>query len=134
MPSAFGVVSWNMKSVVKVCTFTGMLNQPLPASLAPPSVKRKRVPLRTALPFSARPLEEKPEPKLIPEDTPVAVNVVDPEMTPEVAEIVVLCPAVPAVASPAEVIVAPAVFEEAHVAVEVRSWVLLLEYVPVAWN
>ena len=64
----------------------------------------------------------------------VTVSVVEPEMTPEVAEIVVLCPAVPAVARPAAVIVAPAVFEEAHVAVEVRSWVLLLEYVPVAWN
>ena len=64
----------------------------------------------------------------------VAVSVVEPETAPEVAEIVVLCPAVTAVASPAAVIVAPAVFEEAHVAVDVRSWVLLLEYVPVAWN
>ena len=51
----------------------------------------------------------------------VTVSVVEPEMAPEVAEIVVLCPAVPAVASPAEVIVAPAVFEEAHGAVAVRS-------------
>jgi len=51
----------------------------------------------------------------------VTVSVVEPETAPKVAEMVVFCPAVPAVASPAAVIVAPVAFEEAHVAVEVRS-------------
>ena len=79
-------------------------------------------------------MEEKPELKLIPEDAPVTVSVVEPETVPEVAEMVVLCPTVPAVASPAAVIVAPAAFEEAQVTTVVRSWVLLSEYVPAAWN
>ena len=61
------------------------------------------------------------------------VRLVEPLMEPEVAWIVVLPVATPA-ARPALVIVATAVFAEAHVAELVRFWVLASLYVPVAVN
>ena len=57
----------------------------------------------------------------------VTVSVVDPEMPPDVAEIADVCPAVPAVANPAAVIVAPLEFAEAQVTDDVKSCVLLSE-------
>ena len=59
-------------------------------------------------------------------DEPVTVNVVDPEMIPSVAEIV-LVPASSADASPEDVIVAEVVFEDAQVTLLVRFCVLLSE-------
>ena len=56
----------------------------------------------------------------------VTVRVVDPEILPEVAEIVD-DPALSAEARPPEVIVAVAVLEEAQVTLLVRFWVLLSE-------
>jgi L-fucose mutarotase/ribose pyranase (RbsD/FucU family) len=64
----------------------------------------------------------------------VTVSVVLPDALPDVAEIVVLCPAVPAVARPAALIVAAVVFDEAQVTDAVMSFVPLSEYVPVALN
>ena len=61
------------------------------------------------------------------------VNVVLPVIPLSVAEMLVL-PALTAVASPALVMVATPVFEEAQVAEPVRFWVLPSEYVPVAVN
>lgn len=55
-------------------------------------------------------------------------------IVPTAAEIVAIRPAIPAVASPEAFIVAAVVFEEVHVTVVVRSFVLLSLYVPVAWN
>ena len=52
--------SWKLKSVVKVCTFTGDPNQALLASFTPPPVSRSRAPFRKAWPLSARPADEKP--------------------------------------------------------------------------
>jgi hypothetical protein len=57
----------------------------------------------------------------------VTVSVVEPETLPDVAEIVDVCPAVPAVARPAAVMLAPLAFAEAQVAEDVRSLVLLSE-------
>ena len=57
----------------------------------------------------------------------VAVSVVEAETVPEVAEIVEDCPAVPALASPAALIEAAVVLEEAHVTVAVMSLVLASE-------
>ena len=54
-------------------------------------------------------------------------SVVDPVMPPDVAEIVVLCPANFAVANPPADIAAALVFEEAQVTDEVRSLLLLSE-------
>ena len=64
----------------------------------------------------------------------VTLRVVEPEIELKVAEIVVAFPAAPAVASPEAFMVAAAVFDDAHVAVVVRSFVVLSLYVPVAWN
>jgi hypothetical protein len=55
------------------------------------------------------------------------VSVVEPEIPPELAVIVVLPPTGPAVAWPAELIVAAPVFEELQVTELVRSLVLLSE-------
>src|SRR6266404_1156786 len=65
MPSALGVVNWKLKSVVKLCTFTGVVNQALEASDWPPSVNSKRVPFNFVLPLDAKPVAVKPEPKLM---------------------------------------------------------------------
>lgn len=54
------------------------------------------------------------------------VNVVDPLTPPEVAEIIAV-PWVFAVTSPVVLTVATAVSDDAHVALFVRSWVLLFE-------
>jgi hypothetical protein len=56
-----------------------------------------------------------------------AVSVVEAETLPKVAEMFEDCPAVPAVASPAALIEAAVVFEEAHVTVAVMSLVLASE-------
>src|SRR6516165_3081388 len=61
----------------------------------------------------------------------VTVSPVLPLTAPNVAEMVVV-PAAAAVANPVELIVAAAVFEDAHVTWLVRSRVLVSEYVPVA--
>src|ERR1700730_6263038 len=64
-PSAFGVVCWNVKSLVKVCTFTGVVQNALADSLAAVvSVSCWRVPLSLVCPLNCRPAAEKPEPKL----------------------------------------------------------------------
>src|SRR5437868_15412462 len=63
-PSAFALVSWKLKSVTNDCTLTAVLKKALLASAAPPSVNRKRVPLIPAPPFSVKPEEVKPLPKL----------------------------------------------------------------------
>src|ERR1700686_4667177 len=65
IPSALGLVSWKLKSVVKLCTFTGVVNHALEASDWPPSVNSKRVPFNFVLPLDAKPVAVKPEPKLI---------------------------------------------------------------------
>src|SRR3954469_1639582 len=53
------------KSVVKLCTLTGVVNQALDASDAPPSVNCKRVPFSFVLPLDCKPVGVKPEAKLI---------------------------------------------------------------------
>jgi hypothetical protein len=63
----------------------------------------------------------------------VTVSVVDPEMPPDVAEIVVE-PAATVVASPFELIVAIVAFDEFHVTDEVISCVVVSENVPMAAN
>ena len=63
----------------------------------------------------------------------VTVTVVLPLTAPETA-LMVAVPALTAVASPLELIVATAVFDEDHVAVLVRSWVVLSLTAPVAVN
>ena len=57
----------------------------------------------------------------------VTVKFVDPETLPEVAEMVVLCPAVTVVAKPALLMVAAEVFEEFQLTELVKSFVLLSE-------
>src|SRR5450755_1489499 len=69
MPSATGVVNWKVKSLLKVCTFTGVEYHAVPASLPPPSVKRSLEPFRAAVPFSAIPVPVKPPAKPIPPAT-----------------------------------------------------------------
>jgi hypothetical protein len=63
----------------------------------------------------------------------VTVSPVDPTMEDEVAEIVEVPTAAP-VARPAVEIVADAVFDELHVALAVRFWVVPSLKVPVAVN
>ena len=50
---------------MKLCTFTGVVNQALLASDCPPSVSRKRVPFSVVRPWNANPVPVKPEAKLI---------------------------------------------------------------------
>jgi hypothetical protein len=64
---------------------------------------------------------------------PLTVSVVEPVMLPDFALIVVL-PAVAAIAKPPAVIVATAGEEEFHVAALVRSWLLPSLYDPMAVN
>jgi hypothetical protein len=66
-------------------------------------------------------------------DGVVTVSIVVPLTDPDVA-VIVLVPAASVDASPAPLIVAVVGFEELHVAVAVRSCVLLSVYVPVAVN
>lgn len=63
----------------------------------------------------------------------VTVRVVLPLVAPETALMVVV-PALTAVANPVELIVAAAAFDEDQVAVFVRSWVVLSLNAPVAVN
>ena len=63
----------------------------------------------------------------------VTVSAVLPDTLPEAAEIVVL-PTARADARPKALIVAVDVVPEVHVTVPEMSFVLLSEYVPVAWN
>src|SRR5438876_10508294 len=116
--------------------FAGTLYQAAAASLPPPSVSSRFVPFSLALPFSTILPALKPDPRLttVVAVAVVTVSVVEPAMLPEVAEIVVLWPAVTADVSPAELIVAAVVFDEAQVTEEVMFCVLLSEYVPVAVN
>src|SRR5712692_5804326 len=65
MPSALGFVSCKLKSVVKLCTFTGVVNHALPASDCPPSVNSRRVPFSLVRPLNCKPVAEKPELKLM---------------------------------------------------------------------
>src|ERR1700687_1348433 len=81
MPSALGLVSWKLKSVVKLCTFTGVVNQALLASDCPPSVSRKRVPFSLVRPLELKPVAVKPEAKLM---------VVEPPPCMVITEVVVL--------------------------------------------
>jgi hypothetical protein len=62
----------------------------------------------------------------------LTVSVVEPEIPPELAEIVEFWPADFAFARPLEEIGTAAAFDELQVTELVRSWVLLSEYVPVA--
>jgi hypothetical protein len=64
----------------------------------------------------------------------ITVSVEEPFIVPIAPEIVAIRPAVLAVASPEAFMVAAVVFDEVHVTVVVRSFVLLSLYVPVAWN
>jgi hypothetical protein len=58
-PSAFAFVSWNEKSFVNACTFTGVVKNAERASSAPPSVNRNRLALViTGPPFKLSPLED----------------------------------------------------------------------------
>ena len=63
----------------------------------------------------------------------VTVNIVEPLISPEVAVIVVVPAAIP-LAMPEVLIVATLGVDEVHVAVALRSCVLLSEYLPVALN
>ena len=58
-------VCWNIKSVEKLCTLTCVLYQAVDASVWPPSVRRRRVPLSRVFPTSVIPEELKPPLKLI---------------------------------------------------------------------
>ena len=62
MPSALGFVSWKLKSVVKLWMLVKVLKKVVLASLPPPSVSRKRVPLMIDFPFNVSPEAVKPEP------------------------------------------------------------------------
>jgi hypothetical protein len=63
----------------------------------------------------------------------VTVNVVAPTTGPKVA-LIMLVPAPTPVAKPAAEIVAAAVVPDAHVTEDVRTWVVVSVYVPVATN
>src|SRR5215469_2252055 len=68
-PSAVGEVpgvTWKLKLLVKEVTLWVAPYQALLASYVPPSVRRRRVPFRTVLPFNTMPPPElKPLPKLM---------------------------------------------------------------------
>src|SRR5580700_5112281 len=64
-PSAFGLVSWKLKSLVNVCTLTGVVQKALATSyVAVVSDSWRRVPFSLVCPLNCRPAPEKPEPQL----------------------------------------------------------------------
>jgi hypothetical protein len=73
MPSAFALLNWKVKSLVKFWIFTGVLYQAVPASLTTPSVSCRRVSSRSVLPLKVMELAEalKPLGKLIPVPEPI---------------------------------------------------------------
>jgi hypothetical protein len=65
-PSATALVSWNVKFVVKLAMFIGVVKKTLPASVSPPFVNSSWLLERTAEPLNCKPLEVvKPEAKLM---------------------------------------------------------------------
>src|SRR5580704_10309424 len=81
-PSAFGLVSWKLKSLVNVCTLTGVVQKALATSyVAVVSDSWRRVPLSLVCPLNCRPAPEKPEPKLTalvdPPPDPVLIVITD---------------------------------------------------------
>src|SRR5438270_606362 len=73
MPSELALMNWNAKSLVKDCTFTGVVNHALPASPDPPSVSCKVPLLRLVRPLNCKPLEEVKLGKLMVEPPPPPV-------------------------------------------------------------
>jgi len=65
IPSELALMNWKVKSLVKVCTLTGVVNQALLASPCPPSVNCKRVPFSLVRPLNCKPVAENPEAKLM---------------------------------------------------------------------
>src|ERR1700720_2656294 len=64
-PSAFGLVTWKVKSLVNVCTLTGVVQKALATSfVAVVSVSWRRVPLSLVCPLNCKPAAEKPGRKL----------------------------------------------------------------------
>src|SRR5258708_97697 len=78
-PSAFGLVTWKVKSLVNVCTLTGVVQKALATSyVAVVSGSGRRGPLSVVCPLNWRPAAEKPEPKLTaPVDPPVLMVMTD---------------------------------------------------------
>src|ERR1700724_16339 len=79
-PSAFGLVSWKLKSLVNVCTLTGAVQKALATSyVAVVSDSWRRVPFSLLCPLNCRPATEKPEPKLtaVPPVDPVLIVITD---------------------------------------------------------
>src|ERR1700683_1359299 len=65
-PSATALVSWNVKFVVKLLMFTGVVKKTLPASISPPFVSSSWLLARAAEPLNSKPVElVKPVAKLI---------------------------------------------------------------------
>src|SRR5271169_5731694 len=65
-PSATALVSWNVKFVVKLLMFMGVVKKTLPASVPPPLVNSSWLLDRTAEPLNCRPVEvAKPVAKLM---------------------------------------------------------------------
>src|ERR1700731_4174928 len=65
-PSAVGVFTWKLKSLVKLCTFTGVFQYALATSnVGAVFVSCSRVPLIVVRPLNCIPVCVKPEPKLI---------------------------------------------------------------------
>ena len=65
IPSELALMNWKVKSLVKVCTLIGVVNQALLASPCPPSVNCKRVPFSLVRPLNCKPVAENPEAKLM---------------------------------------------------------------------
>ena len=75
-PSACALVSWKVKFVVKLATFTGVVKKTLPASVCPPFVNSSWLLARTAVPLNCKPVElVKPEAKLMLGALALMVNV-----------------------------------------------------------
>ncbi len=71
IPSELALMNWKVKSLVKLCTFTGVVNQALLASACPPSVNCKRVPFNLVRPLNCKPVAVNPEAKLIVGEPPL---------------------------------------------------------------
>src|SRR5438270_12527150 len=63
--SELALMNWKVKSLMKVCTLTGVVYQALLASACPPSVNCKRVPFSLVRPLNCRPVAVNPEAKLM---------------------------------------------------------------------
>src|ERR1700687_4086488 len=77
-PSAVALVNWKVKSLVKVCTLTGVVQKALATSkVVALSVSCRRVPLGLVCPLNCKPVAEKPELKLTGVEPPVWIVITE---------------------------------------------------------